>query len=137
MAKGVAAVKRSFAVACGAVSVVNETTVRRSSREPSFTSRFRFSVGRRRMRHAGCGGSHAASVLPLLPPSSSGTRFRETVMNAACEAVVHAAVVGPVFMLAGLIEAAARLCQKAAEVADQFAGEPRRPSTGRGELRMA
>lgn len=58
-------------------------------------------------------------------------------MNAGFEAVVHAAVVGPVFVLAGLIGAAERLCEMAAEVADRFAGEPRRPAGGMGELRMA
>jgi hypothetical protein len=43
-------------------------------------------------------------------------------MQSACEAVVHTAVVGPVLLLAVLIEAAARLCQTASEMADGLAG---------------
>lgn len=58
-------------------------------------------------------------------------------MNAACEAVIHAAVVGPVFLLAGLIEVAARLCRAAAGVADHVTGEARRRPSGLGDLRMA
>lgn len=58
-------------------------------------------------------------------------------MKAAYEAVVHTAVVGPIFLLAGLIEAAARLYNTAADVADRVTGDsPRRPG-GLGDLRMA
>lgn len=58
-------------------------------------------------------------------------------MKTAYEAVVHTAVVAPVFVLAGAIEAATRLCRTAAGVADRVAGEPRRPASGLGALRTA
>ena len=58
-------------------------------------------------------------------------------MKAACEAVVHAAVVGPIYLLAGLLEAAARTCEAASEVADRLSGESRRPGAGFGELKAA
>lgn len=43
-------------------------------------------------------------------------------MKSAFEAVVHTAVVGPVLLLAALIDAAARVCQTASEMADGLAG---------------
>jgi len=57
-------------------------------------------------------------------------------MKAVSETVVHAAIVGPVFLLAGMIEASARVCRTAAAFADVFAGEPRPPQSGFDELRM-
>ena len=45
-------------------------------------------------------------------------------MKAAYEAVIHTAVVGPVFLLAGMIEATARVCRTATCVADRMTGEP-------------
>lgn len=58
-------------------------------------------------------------------------------MKAAGEAVVHAVVVGPVFLLAGLIEATAKVCLTAAAFVGLFAGDQQPRHAGVGEVETA
>lgn len=59
-------------------------------------------------------------------------------MYAAYEAAVHKAVVGPVVVLAALLDAVCRAWNSICDLADFVSGNPpRRPGSGLTELRVA
>ena len=58
-------------------------------------------------------------------------------MKAVCEAVVHAAVVGPVFLLVGALDLAGRVVETASAAVGRFAGETKPPSAGTRRLKVA
>jgi len=51
-------------------------------------------------------------------------------MRVACEALIHAAVVRPIVVLAGMIDAASEVAKVVSTAADHLAGQSRRRSAG-------
>ena len=58
-------------------------------------------------------------------------------MKAVMEAALHAAVVGPIFLMALLLDAAASLVEEASTWAGRFAGETPPAGAGIGDVSAA